>query len=80
MRQEKWTKFIVGVCSIAEKKDEEEEGEEEEGEFDTDATRTTQTVSRSGIYQMFLQFFYDFSTIFLRLFPARIYRLFRAKS
>jgi hypothetical protein len=33
-----------------------------------------------GIHRMFLQFFYNFSTIFLRLFPARIYRLFRAKS
>jgi hypothetical protein len=33
-----------------------------------------------GIHQMFLQFFSDFSTIFLRLFPARIFRLFRAKS
>jgi hypothetical protein len=33
-----------------------------------------------GIHQMFLQFFYDFSTIFLQLFPVRIYRLFRAKS
>jgi hypothetical protein len=35
---------------------------------------------RGGIHQMFLQVFYDFSTIFLRLFPARIFRLFRAKS
>jgi hypothetical protein len=36
--------------------------------------------TRGGIHQMFLQFFHNFSTIFLRLFPARIFRLFRAKS
>jgi hypothetical protein len=36
--------------------------------------------ARGGIHQMFQQFFSVFSPIFLGLFPARIFWLFRAKS
>jgi hypothetical protein len=35
---------------------------------------------RGGIHQIFPQFFYDYSTIFLQLFPARISLLLREKS
>jgi hypothetical protein len=38
------------------------------------------SATRGGIHQIFPQFFYNFSTIFLRFFSARISRLFRAKS